>query len=267
MPWCRRTSRLPDPRLPCLQGRDHRCAMLSPVPLPKLGDGEQLGASNPGNDDRETGHMFFRGQVHHELAIQWTPSGVPDRNSSLIFEGPGRRCFKRWRRMDERLMLSSSSSGAQATCGFSQHVCRGTIGQLGSIQRGRQCWRDDVLRGPFRPLRRIAPPTAPYSSSETTAEVLGWTTARTRAAPQMRKRQPLLVCGRRKQRPFPSEELPRLRAARTESTPAHPSSTPGSRWAGGTLCPPGFGHHGQRIPVCHVEEVVEKYLRILFFEI
>ena len=25
------------------------------------------------------------------------------------------------------------------------------------------------------------------------------------------------------------------------------------------------GHHGQRIPVCHVEEIVEKYLKVLFF--
>ena len=54
---------------PRLQCRNHRCRhALSPA-TNQLGDGEQLGAFNPGNDDRETVHMFFRGQVHHELAI------------------------------------------------------------------------------------------------------------------------------------------------------------------------------------------------------
>ncbi|KAG0714618.1 hypothetical protein GWK47_013761 [Chionoecetes opilio] len=157
-----------------------------------------------------------------------------------------------------------------ATCGpLVSTFCRG---------KDRSAWFDPawppVLErrcssARFARFAGLAPPTAPYSLSETTAEVLEVDDGEDSSCPpQMRKRQPLLVCGRRKQRAlfqrrdclvFPEQQ------GRNRRRPSFLD----------VLAPVGeeelfvllVGHHGQRIPVCHVEEVVEKYLKILSFEI
>ncbi|KAG0729038.1 hypothetical protein GWK47_031205 [Chionoecetes opilio] len=98
-----------------------------------------------------------------------------------------------------------------------------TIGQYGSIQRWppvleRRCFFGPVSSPAYRRTRSSK---CPYYSSETTAEVLSRNGGGGPTAPQMRKRQPLLFAGGRKQRPFKAKEIASSPEQQgRESTPA-----------------------------------------------
>ncbi|KAG0721224.1 hypothetical protein GWK47_046891 [Chionoecetes opilio] len=102
----------------------------------------------------------------------------------------------------------------------------------------------------FARFAGLAPPLLRILHLKQKAEVLGWTTARTRAAPTDEEAASLFLFFRAEKAAafFQTKRLPRLLSARTESTPPILPRRPGSRFGGGgTLCPPGC-HHGSAFP-------------------
>ena len=82
------------------------------------------------------------------------------------------RCFERWRRMDERWMLSSSRFWSrERAASVSTYVAERSVSLVrSSVAASAGETMFFVAR--FARFAGLAPPTAPYYSSEATAEVL-----------------------------------------------------------------------------------------------